>query len=59
MGVTLQECMVCKRVTNHNALVFFVSHAATRDNGQAANHYVLFDMREHLVNINFFINLLN
>ena len=40
--------MVCKRVTNHDALFFFVSHAATRNNGQAANHYALFDMREHL-----------
>ena len=39
--------MVCKRVTNH-ATLFFVSHAATRDNGWAANHYALFDMRENL-----------
>ena len=40
--------MVCKRVTNHDTFFFFVSHAATRDNGRAANYYALFDMREHL-----------
>ena len=40
--------MVCRRVTNHDALFFYVSHAATKDDGRAANHYALFDMREHL-----------
>ena len=40
--------MVCKRVTNHDNTFFFVSHVSTRDNGRAANHYALFDMREKL-----------